>query len=121
MKRGTGPAFPPMGIAARIALTIVLALLLTQAVSAVLYVTDRSRGGPPTRPLMLVSRVAAIVSVAEATAPAQRARVLRAVDAPGLEVELRRGPPRGVRERGGVPYDVLRGQFRDVLGDPERP
>jgi signal transduction histidine kinase len=110
----------PLGIAARIALTVVAALVLTQVVSAVVYLTDRAAGGPPVRPFEVVQRIAGIVAIADATPQARRPRVVQAVDAPGLSVSLRKGRP-SLEDRRGFPYDALRDRLRSELADPGRP
>lgn len=110
----------PLGIAARIALTVVAALVLTQVASTIVYLTDRAAGGPPVRPFEIVHRAAGIVALTDATPPERRPRVVQAVDAPGLSVTLRPDPP-PVQNRRGFPYDGLRNRLRAELGDPGRP
>ncbi|WP_207477766.1 ATP-binding protein [Arenibaculum pallidiluteum] len=112
----------PLGIASRIALTVVVALLLAQAVSALVYVTDRGEGGPPPHgPGVLSRRVAAIVRLVETTPPSERGRVVEAVDAPGLSVSWSERPPRGLDAGPGFPGDFVRGRIRRALGDGDRP
>jgi signal transduction histidine kinase len=112
---------PPLGIAGRIAVTIVLALLLTQAVSAGLYVLDRSLGGPPTRPFQLVRRAVAVVEVVDAAPARDRARVVGALGAAGIEIAWHERAPEGLHDAGGLPFDALRRHLRTALGDPDRP
>ncbi len=110
----------PLGITARIALTIVAALLLAQAVSALVYLTDREAGGPPPNPGVMTRRVAAIVRLVDQTPAEARERVVQAVDAPGLSVEWMPARPRGMRAMEGWPHDVVRNRLRRALGDPDR-
>lgn len=114
----------PDSIAARTALTVLLALLLTQAVSALIYLTDLPSGPPVHSPRVLVERVVAIVQLVESTPTAERPRVVRALDDPVLRVEWREhGPrPRQMQEQQarGFPFEVMRRRIRQALGDPAR-
>ena len=83
----------PDGIAARMALTVVLALLLTQAVSALVYLTDRGQDRPMHSPGELMQRTGAVIQLVEATRPAERQRVVRALDDPVLGVEWLQSRP----------------------------
>jgi signal transduction histidine kinase len=113
----------PDGIATRLGVTLVLALLLTQAISALLYLTDRGEGRPPPMHAgqMLPHRVAAIVRLIDATPPLNRERVVDAVDAPELHVEWRLQPPEIENGRTGFPFDGIRRRLHGALGDPDRP
>ncbi|UEM23285.1 HAMP domain-containing protein [Skermanella mucosa] len=112
--------FLPAGIAVRLGLTVLMALALTQAVSALVYVTDRGEGHPRHGPREMVERVAAIVRLADETPPQFRPRVVRAVDAPGLEVEWRPRAPDIERNQVGFPLDGFRRRLRNALEDPTR-
>ncbi|MFD1624909.1 ATP-binding protein [Azospirillum griseum] len=110
----------PDSIAARMALTLVLALLLTQAVSALIYLTDRSEGPPIHGPGVLVQRVTAIVQLVESTPLADRDRLIGALDDPVLRVEWRRDRPSSRQEVGGGRWEGLRRHLRESLGPPAR-
>ena len=70
----------PDGIAARTALTVVLAVLLTQAVSALVYLTDRGHDRPMHSPSELTQRMVAVVQLVEGTQPQERPRVVHALN-----------------------------------------
>ena len=112
----------PDSIAARMALTVVLALLLTQAVSALVYLTDRPEGPPVHSPRVLVQRVTSIVQLVESTPVAERGRLVRALDDPVLRVEWEREQPRfnAAAVRDGFPFDRLRRAIRAALDDRNR-
>jgi len=110
----------PDSIAARMALTVVLALLLTQAVSALVYLTDRPEGPPVHGPRVLVQRVTAIVQLVESTPAPERARLVRAIDDPVLRVEWSPERPRFSGVRDDFPFDRLRGAIRRSLEDRNR-
>ncbi|HYG89706.1 MAG TPA: ATP-binding protein [Azospirillum sp.] len=112
--------FLPDSIAARTALTIVAALLLTQLVSALLYVLDRPEGPPVHSPRVLVERVTAIVQLVEATPPEHRPRVVRAIDDPVLHVAWQMERPNLKAAREGAPRQFLQRRLRSALGDPRR-
>ena len=109
------------GIAVRLGFTVLMALALTQGVSALVYLTDRG-GEPPPRhhPREMVERVSAIIRLADETPPQFRPRVVRAVDAPGLEVEWRPTAPDFHQNQTGFPFDGLRRRMRQALDDPDR-
>ncbi len=113
----------PDSIAARMALTVVLALLLTQAVSALVYLTDRPEGPPVHSPRVLVQRVTSIVQLVESTPVPERTRLVRAIDDPVLRVEWERDAPRFKADnlREGFPFDRLRRAIRNGLDDRDRP
>lgn len=94
------------GIAVRLGFTVLMALALTQGVSALVYLTDRG-GEPPPRhnPREMVERVSAIIRLADETPPQFRPRVVRAVDAPGLEVEWRPTAPDFHHNQTGFPFE----------------
>lgn len=112
----------PDSLATRIALTVVLALLLTQAISALVYLTDRSEGPPIHGPNVLIQRITAIVQLVESTPPAGRGRVVRAIDDPVLRVEWRpdRPPPLARQSLAGGRFDGLKRRLRDQLDSPGR-
>jgi len=110
----------PDGIAARMALTVVLALLLTQAVSALVYLTDRGVARPLHNRHELMQRTVAVVQLVEATDAAERPRVVRALDDPVLGVEWRRDRPDFDPRRVGPVLPPLRNALTEVLGDPGR-
>ncbi|EWY40233.1 histidine kinase [Skermanella stibiiresistens SB22] len=112
--------FMPGGIAVRLGFTVLMALALTQGVSALVYLTDAGEGPPRHGPGRIVERVAAITRLADETPPQFRPRVVRAVDAPGLEVEWRPKPPEFQRNQSGFPFDGFRRRVRQALGDSER-
>ncbi len=112
-------AFPD-SIAARMALTVVLALLLTQAVSALIYLTDRSEGPPIHGPGVLIQRVTAIVQLVESTPQTDRDRLIGALDDPVLRVEWARERPPVRQDMGGGRWDGLRRHLRESLGSPAR-
>ena len=68
----------------------------------------------------MVERVSAIIRLADETPPQFRPRVVRAVDAPGLEVEWRPTAPDFHHNQTGFPFDGLRRRMRDALDDPDR-
>ncbi|HYD66648.1 ATP-binding protein [Azospirillum sp.] len=113
--------FLPDSIAARTALTVVLALLLTQAISALVYVTDRHEGPPVHGPRVLIERVTAIVQLVESTPPRERPRVVRALDDPVLGVTWSETQPRMGDLKDGFPVEALRRRLRQALADPRRP
>lgn len=111
------------GIAARIAVTVVLALLLTQGVSALVFYVDSSTSDPPVHELSVWSqRVAAIVQLVEATPPLQRPAMLRALDDPFFHVEWRRDISDLAEDRDSFHSTFLRRRMRRALGErQERP
>ncbi|BAI73299.1 two-component sensor histidine kinase [Azospirillum sp. B510] len=111
----------PDSLASRIALTVVLALLLTQAVSALVYLTDRSEGPPIHGPNVLIQRVTAIVQLVESTPASDRERVVRAIDDPVLRVEWHpdRPPPLGPAFSAGR-FEGLKRRLRDQLNTADR-
>ncbi|CBS85433.1 ATP-binding protein [Azospirillum lipoferum] len=119
--RRLGLRFPD-SLAARIALTVVMALLLTQAISALVYLTDRSEGPPIHGPNVLVQRITAIVQLVESTPPPGRERVVRAIDDPVLRVEWRadRPPPLPEETYSSSRFDGLKRRLRDSLDTPDR-
>lgn len=113
----------PDSVAGRTALAVILALFLTQAVSALIYLTDRGGGGPVHNVRVLTERVAAIVQLFEATPAGERERVARALDDPVLGVKWRPdGPRKPNAERRGQPgpLEYLERRVRIALGDRER-
>ncbi|WP_029010702.1 ATP-binding protein [Azospirillum halopraeferens] len=110
----------PDSIAARTALTVVVALLLTQVISALVYLADRREGPPAHNPRVLVQRIAAIVQLVEGTPADERPRLVRALDDPILGVEWSRDRPRAGNQADGFPFEVLRRRIRQSLGDPGR-
>lgn len=108
----------PDSIAARMALTVVLALLLTQAISALVYLTDRSEGPPIHGPGVLVNRITAIVQLVESTPPPGRARLVGAIDDPVLRVSWQAAaPPEAAKSSGfGRRFEPIRRRLRDQLG-----
>ena len=119
--RRLGLRFPD-SLAARIALTVVMALLLTQAISALVYLTDRSEGPPIHGPNVLVQRITAIVQLVESTPPPGRERVVRAIDDPVLRVEWRadRPPPLPAETYSSSRFDGLKHRLRESLDTPDR-
>ncbi len=119
--RRLGLRFPD-SLAARIALTVVLALLLTQAISALVYLTDRSEAPPIHGPNVLVQRITAIVQLVESTPPTGRERVVRAIDDPVLRVEWRadRPPPLPAETYSSSRFDGLKRRLRESLDTPDR-
>ncbi|PWC81018.1 histidine kinase [Azospirillum sp. TSH100] len=111
----------PNSLASRIAMTLVLALLLTQAISALVYLTDRSEGPPIHGPNILVQRVTAIVQLVESTPPPGRDRVVRAIDDPVLRVEWHpdRPPPLGPDAFPSGRFEGLKHRLRDSLDTAE--
>jgi signal transduction histidine kinase len=112
----------PDSVAGRTALAVVFALILTQAVSALIYLTDRG-GGPPVHNMRVLSeRVAAIVQLFESTPAAERGKVARALDDPVLGVTWRVEPPRFNRFEadGPGPFEFLRRRLHAALGDRGR-
>ena len=110
----------PDSIASRLVLTVVLALLLTQAVSALVYLTDRPPGPPAHSMRVLVQRVTAIVQLVESTPPQERRRLVKAIDDPVLRVDWNPETPRFANQREGFPFDRLRRAIRGELDDPDR-
>ncbi|PWC34448.1 histidine kinase [Azospirillum sp. TSO35-2] len=102
------------------ALTVVLALLLTQAISALVYLTDRSEGPPIHGPNVLVQRVTAIVQLVESTPVPGRDRVVRAIDDPVLRVEWHPDRPPELEDYAGVRFDPLKRRLRESLDSPNR-
>ncbi|MBP2306014.1 ATP-binding protein [Azospirillum melinis] len=112
----------PDSLAARIALTVVLALLLTQAISALVYLTDRSEGPPIHGPNVLIQRITAIVQLVESTPPQGRERVVRAIDDPVLRVELSpdRPPPLSPGAYAGGRFEGLKRRLSEQLDTADR-
>ncbi|CAK0753097.1 two-component system, OmpR family, osmolarity sensor histidine kinase EnvZ [Azospirillaceae bacterium] len=108
------------GIAARTAWTVVLALLVTQAISALVYLTDRGEPQPVHHLPVLIQRISAIAQLVESTAVPNRMRTVRAVDDPILGVEWRPDRPQNVENRIGSGAERLRKRLRAELGDPSR-
>ena len=111
----------PDSLAARIALTVVLALLLTQAISALVYLTDRSEGPPIHGPNVLIQRITAIVQLVESTPPDGRERVVRAIDDPVLRVEWRPDrPPLAPNAVTSGRFEGLKRRLRESLDTADR-
>ncbi len=110
----------PDGIAARMALTVVLALLLTQAVSALVYLTDRGHDRPMHSPGELTQRMVAVVQLMDSTRPVERPRVVRALNDPVLGVEWLRPRPAFDPEFLAPPAWPLVRHLVAALGVPER-
>lgn len=111
----------PDSIAARTALTVVVALLLTQMVSALIYLTDRGDAPPPPHsPRVLVQRVTTIAQLVETVPVPDRRRVVGAIDDPVLRVEWRREPPRFDHRHQGMAAEYLTRRLRVALEDPRR-
>ncbi|MBI1208965.1 MAG: HAMP domain-containing protein [Azospirillum sp.] len=83
----------PDNIAARIALTMVLALLVTQAIGACVYLISRPPRPPHYGPGVAGQHIVAIVRLVEETAQEQRQAALDALDEPVLDVEWMRSQP----------------------------
>ncbi|WP_207461422.1 ATP-binding protein [Azospirillum sp. SYSU D00513] len=111
----------PDSIAARMALTVVLALLLTQAISAAVYITDRNDGPSPHGPRVLLQRITAIVQLVESTPAPGRQRLVGAIDDPFLRVEWSEKRSRFGAVKEGFPFDMMARRLRDALNDPARP
>ncbi|SMH55371.1 ATP-binding protein [Azospirillum agricola] len=112
-------AFPD-SIAARMVLTVVVALFLTQAISTLVYLTDRSEGPPIHGPGVLVQRVTAIVQLVGSTPAADRERLVKAIDDPVLRVEWHPDRPPELSDYTGVRFDGLRRRLRETLNIPSR-
>lgn len=111
----------PDSIAARTALTVVVALLLTQMVSALIYLTDRGEAPPPPHgPRVLIQRVTTIAQLVETVPIPDRKRVVGAIDDPVLRVEWRRDQPRFDHPHQGMGAEYLVRRLRAALGDPGR-
>ena len=111
----------PDSIAARTALTVVVALLLTQMVSALIYLTDRGDAPPPPHgPKVLIQRVTSIAQLVETVPAHDRKRVVGAIDDPVLRVEWRRDPPRFDHRHQGMGAEYLIRRLRGALDDPNR-
>ncbi len=110
----------PDSIAARMALTVVLALLLTQAISALVYLTDRSEGPPIHGPGVLIQRVTAIVQLVESTPAPGRDRVVKAIDDPVLRVEWQADRPPDRGDYAGGRFEGLRRRLSESLNLPPR-
>lgn len=125
LMRGLFRRIAPDSVAGRTALAVVMALILTQAVSALIYLTDRGAGPPAHNMRVLTERVAAIVQLFESTPAAERGRVAQALDDPILGVKWRPDPPRFAQfddDRGGgpPPMEYMRRRLHAALGDRER-
>ncbi|CAK0763037.1 two-component system, OmpR family, osmolarity sensor histidine kinase EnvZ [uncultured Gammaproteobacteria bacterium] len=115
----------PDGIAARIAMTVALALILTQAISVLVFVSFRGEPRPAHPLQVVVERVAAIVQLVESTPPDGREKVVRAVNDPLLGVEYLHELPSSLAENSpprAFPgaLERLRNRLRAELGDPNR-
>lgn len=110
----------PDSLAARMALTVVLALLLAQAISAAVYLTERHNGPPVHSFRVLTERISTIVQLVESTAPEERRRLVRAIDDPVLRVVWQVPAPKYDPIRGSMSYERLRRGIRAGLEDPDR-
>lgn len=113
----------PDGVAGRTALAVILALILTQAVSALIYLTDRGAGPPAHNMRVLTERVAAIVQLFESTPAGERGRVAHALDDPILGVKWRPEPPRfaqGPDAETPPPLEYMRRRLYAALGERPR-
>ncbi|HYD30062.1 MAG TPA: HAMP domain-containing protein, partial [Azospirillaceae bacterium] len=111
----------PDGIAARIALTVVVTLVVAQALSVVILFASRGHPEAGEHPSALLRRVAAIVQFIENTPAADRGRVLQDFDDPVLTVEWRPDRPALGEDRDEFPYTWIRRRLRAALDDPARP
>jgi signal transduction histidine kinase len=110
------------GIAARIGWTVILALLLTQAVSAVVFYVDSQTVDPPVHNLgNWAQRIAAIAQLVEATAPEHRPAVIRALDDSFLRVEWTPVRPAMAEAGDDFPAGFLKRRMRRAMGDFDRP
>ncbi|MEI8393748.1 MAG: ATP-binding protein [Rhodospirillaceae bacterium] len=110
----------PDGIAARMALMVVVALLLSQGVSALVYLTDHGASRPVHNRHELIARTVAVVQLVEATPAADRPRVVRALDDPVLGIEWRETRPDFDPAHTGPVMPQLHHHLTDILGDPGR-
>lgn len=120
MARRSWRRLVPDGIAARMALTVVLALLLAQAISALVYLTDRGQGRPMHSRVELFDRVVAVVQLVAATAVADRPRVVHALDDPVLGVEWVKSRPSFESRHVGPGLELFRSHLGEALGDSAR-
>ncbi|MDR3516393.1 MAG: ATP-binding protein [Azospirillaceae bacterium] len=83
----------PGGIATRIAMLLLLAMLVTQAISGLLYLSDRGERAPLRGPATQVHRIGAIVRLLDATSEDTRSGLVAALGGPGLTVAWELVPP----------------------------
>ena len=110
----------PDGIAARMALTLVLALVLTQLGGALIYLTDHGAGRPMHSRGEFEQRMIAVAQLVDSTAPADRPRVVRALDDPVLGVEWMTRRPDFDPDHSGPMFPMLRRHLGQALGGGER-
>ncbi len=118
MSRWSWRRLVPDSIANRMVVTIVSALLLTQVVSALIYLTDRGHDRPAHSPRELLTRLVTEIQLVEATPPHERARVVRALNDPALGVELM--PARPDFDPDHVVAPPLVHHLAEALGEPVR-
>jgi signal transduction histidine kinase len=83
-----------LGLAWRVALIVIAALVAIQIIAAAAYYVQRGRATESDFRLPLPDQIAAIVQLVERTPADQRPLVLRVVNGPGLRVAIeRRAPP----------------------------
>lgn len=109
------------GIAARIGSTVLMALFLTQLVSAAVFYVDSTTIDPPVHNLgNWAQRVAAITQLVEATPVDHRPAVVRALDDPFLHVEWSPTRPALTEATESFPSGFLRQRMRRAMGGGDR-
>ena len=116
----------PDSIAARMTIAMVLGLLLTQVVSAMVYLSDRGEERPLHSIGELVKRMASAVQLVESSQPSERQRIVGALDDPMLGVALHQGRPDFDPEHIAAPLflqhlaEALGGTGREILAEKIR-
>ncbi|MGO8919017.1 MAG: ATP-binding protein [Stellaceae bacterium] len=81
----------PRGIAGQLALIIVLALILAQAMMTVVFFSLRAPPEPFNPPPTIAARIGTAARLLDACAAAERPALLRALDLPGLAIRIAPG------------------------------
>ena len=82
-----------LGLAWRVTLIVIAALVAIQIIAAAAYYVQRGRATESAFRLPLPDQIAAIVQLVERTPADQRPLVLRVVNGPGLRVAIERSAP----------------------------
>jgi len=110
----------PNGIAARLAMTMVLLLVVVQAIGALVYLVSRPEHRPVPSLSVISSRIAATVHEIERTPSRERHSLAEAIEDPDMAVawEANRPAEGGWSE---MPLRRFRQMLMQDLGGPERP
>lgn len=107
-----------LGLAGRLVLILLLVVIGAMAISAGIGYVVRSRDTQALPRVPLPDQAAAIVGLLDTAEPAQRSRILRAVNSAGVRVSISREPPAASGQLRRLPgVEWLVGQYLEALPD----